>query len=61
MPLIRRKNSNPNISNLSLLENTQELKKFYQKNMSIYPIEEMIQIREKALEKREKEMLNSLN
>ena len=29
--------------------------------MSAYPVEEMIEIREKALEKREKEMLNILN
>ena len=58
---MRRKHVPHNNSSISLLENTQELKKFYQKNMSAYPVEEMIEIREKALEKREKEMLNILN
>lgn len=61
MPLVRRRNIKKSTSVVSLEEKTEELKKFYQKNMSVYPIEDMIYIREKALEKREKAMLNALN
>ena len=60
MPLIVKKNQT-NSSNSSLFEKTQQLKKFYQNNMPPYPLEDMITIREKALEKREKDMLNKLN
>ena len=48
MPLVRRKGISNN-SSIGVLEKTHELKKFYQRNMPAYPIENMIEIREKAL------------
>jgi hypothetical protein len=53
MPLLPKKEQESNKKKaINLYETTENLKKYLSKNIFDYPIEEMVYLREKALEKK---------
>ena len=57
--MIKKSKDSKNLTNI--FEKTEGLKKYLSDNMFNYPIEEMIYIREKALDKKEKAEVDQLN